>query len=277
MAAGPTSSAVLSASQLRTLAELGEERTAAAGEVLFALGDRTYPFIAILEGEAAVLDGAGEEIVRHGAGGFLGEMSLLSGQTVFLSAVAHRADALHRGRPRRPAAAAVRGQLARRPRAGRRSSAAARSSRSDRGSGSRSSARASPPRPGGSVEWARRARLPHTWRDPEHDPEAARALAGARPRSVPLVRLPGGPELHRPSNGELSRALGIGLELAPARGGRPGDRRRRPGRPRRRRLRRLGGPRHAGASRAPCSAARPGPRGGSRTTSASRPGSAAPS
>src|SRR5204863_10168273 len=30
---------------------------------------------------------------------------------------------------------------------------------------------------------------------------------------LPLVRLPGGGELRRPSNGELSRALGIGLEL----------------------------------------------------------------
>src|SRR5208283_1482754 len=30
----------------------------------------------------------------------------------------------------------------------------------------------------------------------------------------PLVRLPGGTSLHNPSNGELWRALGIGLELA---------------------------------------------------------------
>ena len=32
--------------------------------------------------------------------------------------------------------------------------------------------------------------------------------------AMPLVRLPGGLELHNPSNGELSRALGIGLALA---------------------------------------------------------------
>ena len=31
--------------------------------------------------------------------------------------------------------------------------------------------------------------------------------------SVPLVRLPGGPELRNPSTGEISRALGIGLTL----------------------------------------------------------------
>ncbi len=80
-------SRVLSKSQLATLAEHGEERTAAVGEELFRIGDETYPFIAILEGEAAVLDATGHEIVRHGASGFLGEMNLLSGQTVFLTAV----------------------------------------------------------------------------------------------------------------------------------------------------------------------------------------------
>jgi thioredoxin reductase (NADPH) len=84
--AGPVSR-VLSGSQLETLADHGEERTAVIGEKLFEIGDETYPFIAILEGEAAVLDGAGREIVRHGAAGFLGEMNLLSGQTVFLTAV----------------------------------------------------------------------------------------------------------------------------------------------------------------------------------------------
>src|SRR6266576_3486494 len=80
-------SPALSASQLATLAGLGEERTAGVGDVLYRLGDATYPFIAIREGEVAILDAAGNEIVRHGASGFLGELNLLSGQTVFLTAV----------------------------------------------------------------------------------------------------------------------------------------------------------------------------------------------
>jgi thioredoxin reductase (NADPH) len=83
---GPTSR-VLSSSQLATLARLGEERTATVGEKLFEVGDRTYPFVAILEGKVSVNDPSGREIVRHGASGFLGEMNLLSGQTVFLTAV----------------------------------------------------------------------------------------------------------------------------------------------------------------------------------------------
>ena len=84
----PSLSPILSSAQLDTLRDVGEERTAAAGDVLYDVGDERYPFIAILEGEAAILDTAGDEIVRHGASGFLGEINLLSGQTVYVTAVA---------------------------------------------------------------------------------------------------------------------------------------------------------------------------------------------
>ena len=85
MAAPP--SPTLSPSQLATLARLGEERTANVGDVLYRVGDTSYPFVAILEGEVAILDDAGNEIIRHGASGFLGELNLMSGQTVFVTAV----------------------------------------------------------------------------------------------------------------------------------------------------------------------------------------------
>src|SRR5690348_14373314 len=83
----PPPSPTLSASQMARLAELGEERTADVGDVLYQVGDRDYPFIAIIEGAVAILDAAGNEIVGHGASGFLGELNLLSGQTVFVTAV----------------------------------------------------------------------------------------------------------------------------------------------------------------------------------------------
>ena len=68
------------------------------------------------------------------------------------------------------------------------------------------------------VEFARRNRLPYTWRDPEHADDPADRGAD-RPRSIPpscrSCGCPAAIELRNPSSGEVSRALGIGLELAP--------------------------------------------------------------
>ena len=66
------------------------------------------------------------------------------------------------------------------------------------------------------IEFARRNRLPFTWRDPERaeDRAAGAFLDGLNEASLPLVRLPGGAEFVGPSPGEVSRALGIGRELA---------------------------------------------------------------
>ena len=91
---------LLNREQLAALAALGEERTAAVGDVLFTVGDRRYPFIVILDGEAAILDADGREIVRHGPSGFLGEVNLLSGQTVYLTAVVTEPMRYHRDRAR---------------------------------------------------------------------------------------------------------------------------------------------------------------------------------
>ena len=209
--AGPVSR-ILSSSQLATLAQHGEERSAEVGEKLFEIGDETYPFIAILEGEAAVLDSAGNEIVRHSPPGFLGEMNLLSGQTVFLTAEVTkpmRYVAVQREELRKLlledaplsdillSAFVQRRELLQQRQGigieivGPRDSAATRQL----------------------VDFAKRQRLPFTWTDPAGSEEAARALEGLEPSELPLVRLPGGVELRAPSDGELSRALGIGLEL----------------------------------------------------------------
>jgi len=81
-------SPILSPAQLELIAGLGEERTAVAGEFLYRVGDKRYPFMAILEGEAKIEDASGREIVRHGPSGFLGELNLMTGQSVFVNAVA---------------------------------------------------------------------------------------------------------------------------------------------------------------------------------------------
>jgi thioredoxin reductase (NADPH) len=192
----------LSASQLATLADVGEERTARAGDALFRVGDATYPFIAILEGEVAILDAVGNEIIRCGPSNFLGELNLLSGQTVFLTAVATQPlryvavdrDALRTllfdDAPlsdlllttfiaRREALQQVQG-IGLEVVGPRASEATMRL-----------------------LDFARANRLPFTWHD-----ESPRGGDEA-----PVVRLPGGGELAQPSSGDLLRALGIGREL----------------------------------------------------------------
>jgi thioredoxin reductase (NADPH) len=200
-------SPTLSPGQLESLAAIGQERTARTGDVLYRVGDRNYPLIAIVEGEVAILDAVGNEIVRHRNSGFLGEMNLLTGQTVFVTAVATQSlryievdrDAL---RPllsddgplsdlllstfiaRREALQQVEGigfEVI-----GPRTSAATMRI----------------------VESARSNRLPFTW-------TTSVVEEGLDATALPLVRLPGGGELRGPSPGQLMRALGIGRELAP--------------------------------------------------------------
>ena len=205
-------STVLSESQLGTLRLHGTERTAAVGEVLFDIGDERYPFIAIIEGEAAIYDAAGEEIIRHGPSGFLGEMNLLSGQTVYLKAVVTepmRLIAVEREALRDllfedgPLSDALLSAFI-----ARREVLQAREGVGLEIIGPRSSEATREV-----VDYARRNRLVFTWRDPGDDAEAARLLTGADESEVPLVRLPGGVDLRRPSAGQVSRTLGIGLEL----------------------------------------------------------------
>ena len=205
-------SRVLSSSQLATLAEHGEERTAAVGEELFRVGDEIYPFIAILEGEAAVLDPAGHEIVRHGPSGFLGEINLLSGQTVFLTAVVTeplRYIAVEREELRKllledpPLSDILLSAFVQRREMLQQRQGVGIEVVGPRGSEATRQL----------IDYAKRQRLPYTWLDPAESEEAAAALAELTPSEVPLVRLPGGVDLRGPSPGELSRALGIGLEL----------------------------------------------------------------
>ena len=204
--------AALTDEQRETLRQHGEERSAAVGDVLYRVGDRTYPFIAIVEGEAAILDGQGNEIVRHGRNGFLGELSLLSGQTVYVTAKVTqpmRYIALERGDLLRllfddeqlndvVTSAYV-----------RRRDALQRWDIGVEIVGPRSSA---PTR--AIVEYVRRNRLPHAWRDSD-EPECAALVDGLRPEQLPVVTLPGGRRMEAPGPGDVSRALGIGLDLAP--------------------------------------------------------------
>jgi thioredoxin reductase (NADPH) len=201
----------LSPSQLEQLETMGEIRSAPEGAKLYDVGDVTYPFIVLLEGEVSILDANHEEIAHHGPGKFLGEVNLLSGQTVYLTALAvtpvtyieitreRLRDLLYEdgtlsemvlgtfmARRERLQAANVGIEIV-----GPRSSEPTRRI----------------------VEFVRRYRLPFTWHESDSAVETpSQPENGAR---FPIVRLPEGRELVEPSNGEVSRALGIGAELEP--------------------------------------------------------------
>jgi thioredoxin reductase (NADPH) len=197
-------SPLLSPSQLAALAEIGEEGSARPGELLYRVGDRTYPFVAILEGEVAIVDAAGNEIVRHGPFGFLGELNLLSGQTVFVNALVTeplRYIAVERGALRSllnedgPLGDLILSTFISRREA----------LQSVEGIGLEIVGPHESEPTMRILDFARANRLPYTWQD------APLAEGG----ELPLVRLPGGAELHGPTAGQVMRALGIGLELGP--------------------------------------------------------------
>jgi thioredoxin reductase (NADPH) len=197
-------SPTLSGSQLARLARLGDERTAYPGDVLYGIGDRSYPFIAIREGEVAIVDASGREIVRHGPNGFLGEMNLLTGQTVFVDAVVTkplRYIAVERDVLRSllfedgPFSELVLATLMERREALQQVDGIGLEIIGPRSSEPTMRM----------LDFARSNRIPYTWEDtlpPGHG-------------ELPLVRLPGGTELRGPSAGDVSRALGIGRELEP--------------------------------------------------------------
>ena len=269
----------LSEGQLTLLAEHGEERTAAVGETSLLGRERSYPFIAIIEGEAAVHDAAGHEIVRHGASRLPRRDEPALRADRLPDRGRDRADALHRRRARRRCGRCC-SRTARSPTCcSPPSSSAARCCRRARASGSRSIGPRSSAATRRLVEFARRSRLPYHVARPDAPTTGGGGArsTGSSPSELPLVRLPGGAELRQPEQRRaLAGARRSGSSSARARRSTcSSSAAARPGSAPPSTAPRRGSTRSS--SRAPCSAARPAPRAGSRTTSASRPASAAPS
>src|SRR6476619_7585000 len=89
MADDPTAFPTLDARQVALLDALGTRRQVTAGEYLYREGDATYDFYVVLSGEVEIVVGSGDDerqITRHSAGRFLGELNLLTGLRVFVSA-----------------------------------------------------------------------------------------------------------------------------------------------------------------------------------------------
>ena len=206
----------LSGSQLETLARVGEERPAEVGDMLYKR--RRPPLSADRDhrGRGRGSGAAGSEIIRHGPSGFLGETNLLSGQTVYLTAVVTnrcatspstaRTSSCCCSRTGRSATCCCRRSLCRRE-----------GLQSARGLEWRSSGRT---RPSDSTDGRFRPAQPSARQlaGHEHAEDAAAAAIKAAPRRRAAVGAAAGRAGPRnPSPGEVSRALGVGLLLVPAR------------------------------------------------------------
>jgi thioredoxin reductase (NADPH) len=81
----------LSSAQIDALAALGSHRPTAPGEVLFREGDPSCDFFVVSAGKVAVVEGHAtpeEQVIGvHGPGRFLGELSLLTGEMLPITAV----------------------------------------------------------------------------------------------------------------------------------------------------------------------------------------------
>jgi thioredoxin reductase (NADPH) len=80
----------LTEEQLAMLRAVGEVREVEPGEILFREGDESYDFFVIEEGSVAIVSGYGTEnrvVAVHGKHRFTGELNLLTGTGVYLTAV----------------------------------------------------------------------------------------------------------------------------------------------------------------------------------------------
>jgi thioredoxin reductase (NADPH) len=94
----------LSAGQLARLRAYGSADELEIGATAFAAGDRTYDLIVVEQGaiqvvRAATPNAPEEAVITHGPGAFVGELSLLTGQTTYLTARAVERARVHRISP----------------------------------------------------------------------------------------------------------------------------------------------------------------------------------
>ena len=90
--AGDAAWATLGPAELDELREFGVERPVAVGELLFRAGDLVENFFVVLEGEVDIIRAGAEHdelIATHGAGRFVGELNLLTGQRACLVGACH--------------------------------------------------------------------------------------------------------------------------------------------------------------------------------------------
>ena len=209
----------LDAEALAELAPFGHERMVEIGDVLYRAGDESSDFIVVLEGAVDIIrpDLEGETLITsHGAGRFLGELNMVTGQRLYLTARVSRpgrvlaipVDEFRRLMSSKPDLADTifpafvhAGRLLR----------SGEGAQSVRIIGSRYSREAMT-----LAGVPSRSRVPHTWVDIEGDDDVEVLLAnmGFRPSDTPVVITTTG-VLRHPSPGEFAEHLGLTFRPQP--------------------------------------------------------------
>jgi thioredoxin reductase (NADPH) len=199
--------------EIQELSREGFRRPTEAGEVLYREGDPSGDVIVILSGTVRIVEGFGsdhERLIRvHGPGRFLGELNLLTGEAVFVTAVVAEpgevlvvpVDRLRHVVARNSALGdlILRAYLLR------------RSLLIGLGTGLKIIGSRYSPDTRRIREFATRNRVPHRWLDLERDAaaEALMRTLGIRPEDTPVVILGNNRLLRNPTNAELARVIGL--------------------------------------------------------------------
>ena len=210
----------LDAAELASLDPLGTRRHVQAGDYLYRTGDSGYDFYVVLSGRVEILletDGEERVVATHDRGRFLGELNLLTGLRVFVSArVAESGEVLA------VPADTLREIIATQPHLSdkilatfmaRRDVLIAGAGAATRVIGSRYSPQTLQIR-----EFLARTRLPYQWLDPDTDPQVESLLEQLHiePTDLPVV-ISSGEILRRTSPGALAEYLGLTVGSLPER------------------------------------------------------------
>jgi thioredoxin reductase (NADPH) len=204
---------LLGESQLAAFGRYGIEVPVEAGDVLFSDGDEAYDLIVVLDGRVEIVDQLGTPneslVIDYGAREFLGEISLLTGQRVFLAA---RVSVP--GRVLRVPADQVRVIMAQEPDLSEillRTFLVRHARLTQRGSGLTLVGSRFDLNTRKLLEILARNRLSFRWLELEGSPEAESLLRELQvpPSELPLVVVPGVPVLRNPDAHSLLGALGL--------------------------------------------------------------------
>jgi thioredoxin reductase (NADPH) len=215
-AATPT----LDEADMAVVTQLGVRRQVDDGEYLYREGDVAYDFFVLVSAEVDIVvevDGDERPIIHHGPGRFLGELNMLSGLRVFVSArVVAPGEVVAIPRDR------LRQLMATDPRLGNTILAAFVARRSLLMTGAAPAIRVIgsqfSPDSLSIREFLTRTRVPHEWLDADRDPQVEALLAhfGVAAADLPLV-IATGTVLRRATPGDVASYLRLTVDSLPHR------------------------------------------------------------